>query len=163
MNPTAAPMLELRDIHAAPPPGLWPPAPGWWVLAILLAILLGLGILWLRRHYQARRFKHQVLLELENINDRFKNNYDGLVAETGIWLRRVALQRYPQEEVASLTGSAWLEFLDATGGDGEFRNGAGQVLETGPYRQHVQNVAVDSLLALARSWGLKNLEARPWR
>jgi hypothetical protein len=161
MNPTATPMLQLRDIHAAPPPGLWPPAPGWWVLALLLAILFVLGMLWLRGRYQARRFRRQAMLELENITDKYKNNHDGLIAETGVWLRRVALQRYPQEEVASLTGSAWLEFLDATGGDGEFRNGAGRVLETGPYRQRVQDVAVDSLLALARSWGLKNLEARP--
>ena len=160
MNTAAAPMLELRDIHAAPAPGWWPPAPGWWVLAILLAVLLVLGMLWLRRRYQRRRFKRQAILELEHITDRYKDDYDGLVAETGIWLRRVALQRYPQEEVASLTGSAWLEFLDATGGEGEFRNGAGQVLETGPYRQRVQAVAVDSLLALARSWGLKNLEAK---
>jgi hypothetical protein len=161
MNQTAGPVLGLRDIHAAPLPGLWPPAPGWWVLAILLAILLVSGTLWLRRRYLARRFRRQALLELEHITDRYKNNYDRLVAETGIWLRRVALQRYPQEEVASLSGSAWLEFLDATGGDGEFRHGAGQVLETGPYRQRVQDVAVDSLLALARSWGLKNLAVRP--
>ena len=159
MNPAAGPLLELREIHAAPPPGLWPPAPGWWVLAILLGVLLVLGILWLHRRYQARRFRNKVLLELEQITDRYRNNYAGLVGETGVWLRRVALLRYPQEEVASLTGSAWLEFLDATGGDGEFCHGAGQVLETGPYRQRVQNEAVDSLLALARSWGKKNLEA----
>jgi hypothetical protein len=159
MSPAAGPLLELREIHAAPPPGLWPPAPGWWVLAILLGVLLALGILWLRRRYQARRFRHEVMLELEQITDRYKNNYAGLVGEAGIWLRRVALLRYPQEEVASLTGSAWLEFLDATGGDGEFRNGAGQVLETGPYRQRVQGEAVDALLALARRWGKKNLEA----
>jgi hypothetical protein len=162
MNPMAGPVLELRDIHAAPPPGLWPPAPGWWVLAILLTVLFVLGILWLRRRYLARRFRNKALLELEHITGRYKDNYDRLVAETGIWLRRVALQRYPQDEVASLTGSAWLEFLDATGGGGEFRNGAGQVLETGPYRQRVQDVAVDSLLALARSWGVKNLESGPW-
>jgi hypothetical protein len=163
MNPTAGPVLELRDIHAVPPPGLWPPAPGWWVLAILLTVLLVLGILWLRGRYHARRFRNKALLELDDITNRNKDNYAGLIAETGIWLRRVALQRYPQEEVASLTGSEWLEFLDATGGGGEFCNGAGQVLETGPYRQRVQDVAVDSLLALARSWGVKNLETRSWR
>jgi len=162
MNPAAGQALELRDIHAAPLPGLWPPAPGWWVLAILLVILLGLGLLWLRRHYHARRFRHQVMLELENMSSNYKDkNIERIVAETGVWLRRVALHRYPPEQVASLTGYRWLEFLDATGGDGEFRNGVGQVLETGPYSPQVPVVAVDSLLALARSWAQKNLEARP--
>jgi hypothetical protein len=162
MNTPAGTMLELRDIHAAPAPGLWPPAPGWWALAILLAVLLVLGLLWLRRRYHARRFRRQVMLELEDITDRYKDRYDdGFFAETGIWLRRVALHRYPPEQVASLTGSAWLEFLDATGGAGEFRTGAGQVLETGPYRPEGTAVAVDSLLALIRRWGKKNLEARP--
>ena len=159
MNPAAGPMLELRDIHAAPPPGLWPPAPGWWVLAILLLAVLVLGVLWLLRRYRAYRFRHKVMHELEQISTRYKNNVDALVAETGVWLRRVALQRYPQEQVASLTGAAWLEFLDATGGAGEFRHGAGQVLETGPYRGGVHTVAVDSLLALARRWGQSNLGA----
>lgn len=162
MNPVAGQMLELRDIHVAPPPGWWPPAPGWWVVAVLLLAVLIPSLLWLRRRYLARRFRRQVMLELENITNSYKDkSMDGFVAETGVWLRRVALYRYPQEQVASLTGSAWLEFLDATGGAGEFRNGVGQVLETGPYRSQVPNVAVDSLLALVRSWGQKNLEARP--
>jgi len=160
MNPVAGPMLELRDIHAAPAPGWWPPAPGWWVVAVLLTVLLVLGLLWLRRRYRARRFRRQVMLELEHIGDRYKDKYnDGFFTETGVWLRRVALRRYPAEQVASLTGFAWLEFLDATGGAGEFCNGVGQVLETGPYCPHVPAVAVDSLLALVRSWGQKNLEA----
>jgi len=160
MNTPAAPLLELRNIHAAPPPGLWPPAPGWWVLGILLAALLALGLLWLRRRIRTRRFRRQVMLELERISKRYTDSHDCLIAETGVWLRRVALHRYPAEQVASLTGSTWLEFLDATGGAGEFCNGVGQVLETGPYSPQVPAVAVDSLLALVRSWAQKNLEAR---
>jgi hypothetical protein len=159
MNPAAGQMLELRDIHAAPPPGFWPPAPGWWVLGVLLTAVLAVGILWLRRRYRAARFRYQVMHELDAITNRNKNNISAFIAEVGIWLRRVALRRYPKEQVASLTGSAWLDFLDATGGGGEFRNGVGQVLETGPYRRGVQQVAVDSLLALARRWGQKNLGA----
>jgi len=160
MNLPGAQVLELRDIHAAPPPGFWPPAPGWWILVFLLAVLLVAGLRWLRRRYQARRFRDRVMRELETIGDRHRDNLHGLVTETGVWLRRVALQRFPKEEVASLTGSAWLDFLDATGGAGEFRNGVGQVLETGPYHGGIQNVAVDSLLALARRWGQANLEKR---
>ncbi len=161
MNPAAGQALDLRDIHAAALPGLWPPAPGWWVLTILLAALLLLGLLWLRRRRRVRRFRHQVMLELERISKRNKdNNTEDFIAETGVWLRRVALHRYPPEQVASLTGSAWLRFLDATGGDGQFCNGVGKVLETGPYNPRVRAVAVDALLALVRSWGQKNLEVR---
>lgn len=159
MNPAAGPLLELRDIHAAPPPGFWPPAPGWWVLAVLLTAVLAVGMLWLRRRYRAARFRRQVMHELDAITNRNKNDIGDFIADIGIWLRRVALQRYPKEQVASLTGSAWLDFLDATGGGGDFRNGVGQVLETGPYRRGMQHVAVDSLLALARRWGQKNLGA----
>jgi hypothetical protein len=162
MNLLAGPVLDLRDIHAPPLPGFWPPAPGWWVLAILLMTLLAAGLLWLRRRYRVRRFRHQVMLELDNITNRYNgNNIHDLVAAIGVWLRRVALHRYPAEQVASLTGSAWLEFLDDTGGEGQFSNGVGQVLEAGPYSQRELAIPVDSLLALVRSWGKKNLESRP--
>ena len=49
MNPSAA--LDLRDIHAAPPPPFWPPAPGWWLLAVLVLIALAVLATWAWRRY----------------------------------------------------------------------------------------------------------------
>lgn len=162
MNPAAGTLLELRDIHAPPPPGIWPPAPGWWLLALLLTGVAMVLLLRLRRYLQARRFRQQVMRELEDIRRRFSGENPGdLVAATGIWLRRIALRRYPVEQVAPLTGSDWLQFLDATGGGGEFSSGAGRVLATAPYSPEATDVAADALLELARNWAGKNLEARP--
>jgi len=164
MNPTVAPLLELRDIHAAPAPGLWPPAPGWWLLALLMAGTAVLLLLRLRRRLRKRRFRLQVMLELDDIAKRYRSeNIRSLITETGIWLRRIALRCYPVEQVASLSGAAWLQFLDATGGGGEFSNGTGRVLITAPYSDnaHFQEVAVEALLGLARGWAGKNLEKLP--
>ena len=75
-----------------------------------------------------------------------------------ILLRRIALRRYSREQVASLTGSDWLQFLDATGGNGDFEHGIGQVLEVGPYRPQNRELPAGELLALARRWIKQNIE-----
>lgn len=160
MNPATTATLDLRDIHAAPPPALWPPAPGWWVLAaLLLAVLLVLAV-WGSRRYRVYRQKRLIMAELEQLTRRYTDDHgSGFVTEVSTLLRRVALRRYARTRVASLTGSAWLRFLDETGGEGEFEKGVGRVLETGPYQPHGSDVPAAELLALVRLWVSKNLGA----
>ena len=69
MNPTAAATLNLRDIHAAAEPAVWPPAPGWWLLAVLLVAGLVSGSLWLLRRYRAYRLKCQIMDELDALTN----------------------------------------------------------------------------------------------
>ena len=159
MNPAAMAPLELRDIHAAAAPSLWPPAPGWWVLAVLLTAALVMATLWLLRRYHRFRQKRQIMNELNSLTNRYKTkNSSEFLAQLSILLRRIALRRYSRERVASLTGSDWLRFLDATGGGGEFEHGVGRILEAGPYRPHMQEVPAEELLAVARRWVLQNIE-----
>ena len=159
MNPTAAATLDLRDIHAAPPPAFWPPAPGWWVLAVVLLAALVVVAVWSVRRYRAYRHKCQIMDELERLTNRYtKENGADFVSEISTLLRRVALQRYARTRVASLTGSDWLRFLDNTGGAGKFEKGVGQILEAGPYQPQTREVPAAELLALARQWLRKNLE-----
>ena len=157
MNPAAGPLADLREIHAAPPPTVWPPAPGWWVLATVLAVCMVIAVIWLLRSYRRYRLQRLVLAEIERIGSRYtEENTTAFIAELSIVLRRIALLRYGPERVASLTGAEWLRFLDATGGGGEFSNGAGQILENGPYRPHQETVPLEPLLQLARSWAKQN-------
>jgi hypothetical protein len=156
MNPSPLAGLDLRDIHAAPPPEFWPPAPGWWVLtALLLGALIVIGwrltAIWRRRRRQAR-----ILGELEALSAR---SPDQLASRVSTLLRRVALMCFERREVAPLTGDAWLAFLDRTGGDGAFTSGAGNVLATAPYlsAEQVTGIDNDALISLARRWITRNL------
>ena len=105
---------QLADIHLPTEISYWPPAPGWWILSILVVI----GVIYLLKSYLARRHLQRVvkaaLTELDNCYDNFsrasgdkiKESKLRYVNEVNSVLRRVALVHYPQSKVASLGGSA---------------------------------------------------------
>jgi len=158
MNPAATATLDLRDIHAAAPPAFWPPAPGWWVVALLLIAILVLSTLWLLRRYRLYRLKVDIMDEIESLSTCSTENTEEFTAHLSMLLRRIALRRYSRERVAPLTGSDWLRFLDETGGNGDFEHGIGQILEVGPYRPQTSELPAEELLALARRWAKQNLK-----
>lgn len=159
MNPTVPPALDLRDVHAPPFPDFWPPAPGWWIAAALLAALAIFISVRLYRHYRLRRLRRQVLSSLDALSAGYSaDNAVGFVTEVSTLLRRVALRRFPRQQVAGLFGAEWCRFLDETGGDGGFTRGAGQVLADGPYAARVE-IDPEGLVALARRWIRKNFGA----
>jgi len=159
MNPAMTTTLDLRDIHAAAPTGLWPPAPGWWVLAVVGLLALLFATRWLLRRLRLRRDRTQILAEIAAISTcTNKEQVPLLISNLSALLRRVALRRYHRERVAPLTGQAWLQFLDDTGGDGEFSRGAGRVLEDGAYKLDCGDIQLQPLLLLARHWVKQNLE-----
>ncbi len=147
--------LDLRDIHLPAAPGFWPPAPGWWLLfALLLAFALWLGRFGWGRYRQWRR-RQRILGELDRLQARELRG-PTLVAAVSALLKRVALSRYPRAEVAVLTGDAWVAFLDRSGGDGCFAQGAGRVLAEGAYAPEIADIDAQALLAVARDWLRRN-------
>ena len=146
-------LRSLREIHIPETVPLWPPAPGWWLLALLIIGALFGGIVLFHRRWALRR---AALKELRRLAREHRADEDGLQLVKGVsaLLRRVALARAPRDEVAGLVGPQWLEWLDRNGGDG-FRRGAGRVLETAPYAPDPE-IDTDALLTLARRWIVNN-------
>jgi len=154
MNTPVRTSLQLRDIHLPAPPEFWPPAPGWWALA---AIALGLAtwagaLLW--RQLRVRRQRRRILALL----DRMERSSNGaatpeFLAQLSGLMRRLALMRFPRQEIASLTGIKWLQFLDRSGGNGQFSRGPGKVLAHGPYMRELPD-EIDSraLTTVIRRW-----------
>ncbi|NOY17738.1 MAG: DUF4381 domain-containing protein [Gammaproteobacteria bacterium] len=149
----------MRDIHLPGEPGLWPPAPGWWILAALLLVLL-VWVAWAAlRRYRLHRSRQRILAMLSELEQEADNNTPERIAQISILLRRLALMRYPRQRVAALTGTDWLSFLDESGGQGNFSQGPGQVLATGPYQPTLpRDLDTRALGTLVRSWVIKNTE-----
>ncbi len=160
MNPATQAALQLRDIHMPAVPGLWPPAPGWWLLAALLLVLL-VWMVWVAvRHHRLHCQRQCILAMLGELEQESGDKVTPQrIAQISILLRRLALMRYPRRQVAALTGTDWLCFLDESGGDGNFSKGPGQVLATGPYQPALTaDLDTRAFGALVRNWVKKNTE-----
>ena len=153
MQQATDPLAQLRDIHA---PGMieaWPPAPGWWILAALGALLVITGLTWLFRYWRANRYRREAGRELAQLLENWHQDEDDLAYLKALQtlLKRAALTSFPRDEVAGLTGEAWVQFLDRTTGSHDFSIGEAEVLIDGTYRPDV-SVDIESLHLVAKSW-----------
>lgn len=118
------PLEQLEPLIAPAPISWWPPAPGWWLLAVLLPLLLWAGFKLLKRlpRKAARQSAEATLDPLRqaalNELERLRKPYDGV--DAGPWLqqlnailKRLCRERYPQSHSHTLSSRAWLAFLDS--------------------------------------------------
>ncbi len=135
MNPDAISLDRLHDIIVAPPVPWWPPAPGWyWVLGLIVLILLTALIKGLIR-WQHNRYRREALAELALQEVALKNPERRSRALLGLaqLLKRTAVTAFRREDVATLTGPKWFDFLDHTARGSNFREALGALLESGIY------------------------------
>jgi hypothetical protein len=154
---TMDPLADLRDWHFPEPVSWWPPAPGWWLLtAVFLLLAVWLARRLVRRHRQGAPAR-RALLELSALRAGLAASGDTRAYAAGLsgLLRRLALARFPRDQVAGLIGQAWLDFLDATGGGKGFRQGPGQALAGLAFDGDVGDVGrpdPDALAELVATW-----------
>ncbi|MNK17862.1 hypothetical protein D3C87_360590 [compost metagenome] len=140
---SAAAGLPLRDVQLPDAPSLWPPAPGWWLLAAALLAVALLGWVWQARR---RRRQQRWMRTFDDAVTQAATPVDTVAAIASL-LRRAARVRRPGAEL--LQGQAWLEFLDGPGSRA-FSDGDGRLLLDGGYRRQVDAEAVQRLRVLAR-------------
>ncbi|WP_150047459.1 DUF4381 domain-containing protein [Methylomonas rhizoryzae] len=142
--------LPLKDIHLPQTIGWWPPAPGWWLVALALGLAVWAGVRWFRRLRRLPVYKEAQRV----LNDLRAQGGDSrtIVSALSELLRRVAISGRAREQVASLRGEAWLNYLDRSLPDAPFSRGLGRCLADAHYRPELADVDVAALFDLCERW-----------
>ncbi len=149
---------ELRDIQGIDPISWWPPAPGWWLLAVVIIVLWRWSLTRWRSRDGWRQDAHVKLKALgKRLNREGVNNTDrrAVLGELSVVLRRAAIARFGRRECAGLSGNQWLAFLDKYDPKGfDWRNRGTLMVEL-PYAPEgllIEPIEVRELILAARVW-----------
>ena len=135
--------LVLRDVHVPATPSMWPPAPGWWLVAI--ALLAIVAVICLLRARQQRKLRARQRLFDEACRDLPASAQIAAMSEL---LRRAA--RKIDKHADRLQGDDWLRFLDGKKGE-DFSKGAGRLLLEGGFRRDVADADLAATRHVARA------------
>jgi len=108
-NMSATSFDLMHDIIVPPAILFWPLAPGWFALVLLLlSAMFHIGLrLWMK--YRANAYRREALQELVTLVST--NGTDEVVRLLTL-MKRVALQHFGREKVASLSDVYWWEFVE---------------------------------------------------
>lgn len=148
MQPTE---LPLRDIHIPDAISWWPPAIGWWVLAVLIPLCLYLSYK-LYKHITRKTALKSAKSYFKMLRDDEQRSKHEKLVELSSLMRRTAVSLYPREDVASLTGDAWLNFLDQSIINRGFNSDTGWLLTEGLYSKKDDSYYLTPLFNLCEDW-----------
>ena len=152
-------LAQLADIHLPQAVSLWPPAPGWWILALLLIVTAWFLTRRFLRKWRRRQICRYALAELNSCYE----HYAGAPADApqkarlsyinnvNSVLRRVALEHFPQADVAGLGGRAWVDFIREKGDSSHLNDEIAAALSYGRFQTEC-DVDVDAVNQLGAAW-----------
>ena len=155
-------LAELKDLHLPEPPSIWPPAPGWWFVALM--VILGVACMCYHyfkkkrkpaaRNIEKGQWQQSALLEHQRLHALLSNDASAnqVLSEASVLMRRVALARLPREQAATVQNEDWLRLLDELSDNEHYSNGIGRLLLEHPYRKssEISRHDLTDLLALMK-------------
>lgn len=157
MNSDPYSLDRLYDIVQPAAISPWPPAAGFWLLlALLLVWLAALAFTAWQRH-RRNRYRRLANAQLRTLQSQLEHGEPpaSVIAAIGELLKRTALVAYPRQQVASLSGDAWLQFLNHSAATDAFNNDAAQLLSRSAYQSTQappSSSQTRAILAAARHW-----------
>ena len=134
----------------------WPTAPGWQVLGAISLVFILLQAARSARRWWRNRYRREALRQLSSVQQQAGSELYDVVATLPYYIKVTALQAYPRQDVASLSGNSWLMFLDAHYSGPLFATGLGEKLLSVAYLPREQwslsDQQSDTLIRMSRKW-----------
>jgi len=145
-------LQNLADIHLPKAVSNLPVAPGWIIIYVLFMALIGFSYL-SYKYFKKRRAVNLALKKLKELELLNEENYKNInvLAEISTILRRTALYYFKREDVASITGNSWIDFLNNKADKLIFTGKNANLLVQGPYR-NFREQDLNSLFAAVYEW-----------
>lgn len=124
-------LQQLKDIHLPAEPLWWPPAPGWWLLALALICCFAWAILQLRQAVLRRRpikLARRYYDEVFATYQRGEIDASAYLDQTNELLKRLYVHGLHDDEARRANDASWLAYLDARSGGNGFSQGPGRQL-----------------------------------
>lgn len=150
-NSANDPLAQLRDIHLPESVGWWPPAPGWWILAVAVIGLSLFLIVRLVNHQRRQAYRRTARREIQALQLNAAALAPVQVLQgCNALLKRTAKQAYPEFRSESLSGQQWLRFLHSSCPDPCFTDN-GEWFGDGLYQASIE-CDKDQILAETSIW-----------
>lgn len=152
--------LPLADIIQPDPVGLWPLAPGWWLLLLIAVAMSAFLVILLKRYLQARRIRSQAFTLLDDARRVYEDTAEdeSQSSASSNYCRDVnqALKRYwrhynPAPDILISDGDAWIALLNRVTHTPIFDEKVAGALSQGPYRK-IARLNPDVIDSAARQW-----------
>lgn len=124
-------LQQLRDIHLPAEPVWWPPAPGWWLIAVLLMVGLYYAVRLLRQAIERRRPIRRARALYQELHASYQQ---GLIDaptylhEANELLKRLVIHGLHDDRARRANDAAWLALLDERSRSASFTEGPGRYL-----------------------------------
>jgi len=145
---------QLKDIYLPERVSQWwPLAYGWWIVlaAIVLATFVFLVILHFRK--KKKQYVESVISDFRNeVSNTYQQKPKEVLQQISVYLKRVAIQKFPNEDIKTLHSDAWLEFLDSKLKQSNFVNTKANMLGNSYKPVELSKQELDEIMCVAEKW-----------
>ena len=145
---TNNPLANLKNIHLPEKISIFPLAYGWWILIIVFILLLIITLYFLYKKRKKSIIKKQIINQFRNLVIKSENKE--LISNISIFLKKLAMNKYPNSNVHILFSNDWLSFLDSKMDSKDFTLGAGKILNNNYKNINIENPK--PLIELCEKW-----------